>query len=81
MKIPVHSLYIQISNLATNLNKIECENYDRLRVETREFLQNFYVQLNNQPILFTAVGVFVINYTLFASIVTGVLGYQVSIRS
>lgn len=72
--------YFQISKLATTLNKVECENYDRLRVETREFLQSFYVQLNNQPILFTAFGIYVIDYTLFASIVTGVLGYQVSYK-
>lgn len=66
-----------MTGIATTINKIELNNYDQLKPEAREFLQNFYLQVNNQPIVFTAFGFFTINLALLASITTGVVSYQI----
>lgn len=63
--------------IATNINKIESDCYEQLRSETREFMQNFYAQVINQPVVFTAYGFYTINLALFASIITGIVSYQI----
>lgn len=64
-----------MSEMATTVNKIGSENCEKLPPETREFLQNFYLQLVHQPVVFTAFGFYVINLTLLASITTGIVSY------
>lgn len=63
--------------VATAINKLELDNYDDLQTETREFLQNFYLQVNHQPVVFTAFGFCTINLALLASITTGIVSYQI----
>jgi 7tm Chemosensory receptor len=57
--------------------QLESKNYSKLSPEMREILQNLYQQVVHQPIRFTAFGFFPINLTLLASIMTGVVSYQV----
>jgi len=66
-----------MSKLATALSKIECENYEGLKEESREFIHKFYMQLCQQPIIFTAYGFYNINLALLASITTGIVSYQI----
>lgn len=66
-----------MTDLATTVSKIECENYDQLTDEAREFVHKFYMQLIHQPILFTAYGFYTINLALLASITTGIVSYQI----
>lgn len=68
---------LKMSSLATSVKKLQNFNCDRLRPETREFIQNFYFQLVSQPLIFTAAGFYVINFTFYASIITGVTSYQI----
>lgn len=63
--------------IATNLNKFESEGFNELRGETREFLHNFYSQTIHQPVIFTAYGFYNINLALLASIITGIVSYQI----
>lgn len=56
---------------------MECQFYDQIKDETREFLQNFYLQLVHQPVKFSAMGFFTIDLTLLASIVTGIVSYEI----
>lgn len=64
-----------MSKIATTVNIVGSENCEQLPQETREFVQNFYVQLVYQPVVFTAFGFYVINRTLLASITTGIVSY------
>lgn len=66
-----------MNSLATTISKVESDNYDQHRGETRDFLQNFYLQLNHQPVVFTAFGFYTINLSLLAAIATGVVSYQI----
>jgi hypothetical protein len=66
-----------MSKIATVVSKIECDHYERLTDETREFAHKFYMQLNHQPIVFTAYGFYTINLALLASICTGIVSYQI----
>lgn len=66
-----------MSNFATTVKKLQCQYYDQLKSETREFLQNFYVQLLLQPIYFSAAGFYVINFALLAGITTGIASYEI----
>lgn len=66
-----------MSELATNLKKFECEHYEKLQSEAREFLRSFYLQLIHQPVIFTAFGMYAINMTLIASIATEIVSYQI----
>lgn len=66
-----------MSKLATALSKIECENYECLKEESREFIHKFYMQLCQQPVIFTAYGFYNINLALLASITTGIVSYQI----
>lgn len=63
--------------LATALSKCECDNFDSLLEESREFIHKFYMQLCQQPIIFTAYGFYNINLALLASITTGIVSYQI----
>lgn len=66
-----------MTEIATTVNKFESENSDQLPPETREFAQNFFLQLVHQPVVFTAFGFYFINLTLLASITTGIFSYIV----
>ncbi|KAG5671383.1 hypothetical protein PVAND_001584 [Polypedilum vanderplanki] len=66
-----------MTELATVVSKIECDNYEQLTDESREFVHKFYMQLNHQPVLFTAYGFYTINLALLASILTGIISYQI----
>lgn len=63
--------------LANKIVKIECDNFELLRSDTRDFLQNFYLQLMHQPVVFTAHGFYAINLALLGSIITGIVSYQI----
>lgn len=67
----------QIKDISTIINQIETEQHEQLHVEARDFLQSFYLQLIHQPVAFTAFGFYIINLTLLASIVTGIVSYQI----
>lgn len=69
--------HFQMASIATSIKKIECENYEKLPSEAREFLQSFYSQLVHQPITFTAHGFYVINRALLAAISTTIISYEI----
>lgn len=65
--------FMQIFEMTTIINKIECKHYDALQSEARGFLQSFYLQLNHQPVTFNLFGFRSIDMTLLASIATGII--------
>lgn len=75
--ILIAKLFYQAMKVATSIKVMESDHYDEIRAESREFLQSFYSQLINQPIVFTASGFYVINLPLLASIITGIVSYQI----
>lgn len=66
-----------MENIIATIKKIECQNYDKLDYQARETLQQLYLQLNLQPVKFTALGFYTINLELLASILIGIFTYQV----
>jgi hypothetical protein len=66
-----------MTKLATVVSVIECDHYERLTDESREFVHKFYMQLNHQPVLFTACGFYTINLALLSAICTGIVSYQI----
>jgi hypothetical protein len=66
-----------MTKITTAVCDIECENYEQLTDEAREFVHKFYMQLTHQPILFTAYSFYTINFALLASIITGIVSYQI----
>ena len=66
-----------MNHLATKVCKTECENYEQMSLECRDFVHKFYMQINQQPIAFTAFGFCTINLPLMASIGTGIVSYQI----
>lgn len=63
--------------MSCNVNKIECNNDIQVNGDVADILQRFYLQLHIQPISFTAFGFYKINLTLFASVITGTVSYQI----
>lgn len=55
---------------------VNCQ-LEELGSRSREILEKFYYQLNLQPVKFSALGFYTINQALLASIVTGVVSYQI----
>lgn len=66
-----------MTSIAILIKNIECEHFDQLRPEIREFLGSLYQQMIHQPVVFTASGFYTINFTLLASISTGIVSYQI----
>lgn len=73
----IYLRYFQMARIPTQLNVSECQNSNRLTIETKEFFQSFYLQLMDLPVTFSARGFFSINLPLFATIITGTLSYQI----
>lgn len=67
----------QILKISSKISEIQCQFYDKLLLRTLECLNNFYVQVNHQPIIFTTYGFYIINFGLLASIITGMVSYQI----
>jgi 7tm Chemosensory receptor len=65
----------QVTKIATNI--ILLDSRDQLDSKSHEILLSFYQQVIHHPIKFTAFGLYSINLQLLASIITGVVSYQV----
>ncbi|CRK88194.1 CLUMA_CG001975, isoform A [Clunio marinus] len=63
--------------LATTLDVIQCEQFENIPTNVQIFLQSFYLQVNHQPVSFSAFGFYTINLTLLASIITGIVSYEI----
>lgn len=66
-----------MSKIASQINNIQSDHYDQLNGDTRDFLQSFYLQVIHQPVKFTAMGFYTISLGLLASILTGIVSYQI----
>jgi len=66
-----------MTKLTTIIKQQESDHYDLLDSEKRQFLQNFFMHLIHKPVAFTALGFFTINQALLASIITGIVSYQI----
>ncbi|CRK88195.1 CLUMA_CG001976, isoform A [Clunio marinus] len=66
-----------LKRIGATLNEMECDYYDLLTSETREFLQKFYLQLSHQPVIFTAFGFCNINLAMLGAIVIEIASYQI----
>jgi len=58
----------QISSNSEVISNIETDNFCQLVSESRELIHNLYLQINQQPIQFTAYGFYTINLALLASV-------------
>jgi hypothetical protein len=66
-----------MKTLAETIDKIECDHYDHIESETREYLQRFYLQLNHQPVVFTAYDFYTINLSLLGTLATTLVSYLI----
>lgn len=66
-----------MSSLATAIKNLQCENYSTTTLEVQDFLNQFYTQIIQQPVIFTTAGFYDLNLSLLASIFTGVASYQI----
>lgn len=56
---------------------LQCEYYETATAEVQMFLNQFYLQLVHQPVVFTAAGFFDFDLPVLASMLTGVISYQI----
>lgn len=68
---------VLVSKIPTSIVNVELNHHRRLNPEMREVLQNFYLQTVHQPIRFTVFGLYTISLPLLASIITGIVSYQI----
>lgn len=66
-----------MTDISISIKNIKFEHFEHLRSEIREFLSDFYQQMIHQPVTFTAFGFYTINLGLLASILTGIVSYQI----
>lgn len=66
-----------MDSLASTVSEVSAENDENLSRESVDILQNLYLQVVHQPVTFTAGGFFEINMELFASMITGVVSYEI----
>jgi len=58
----------QTARISKAISRIEIENHRQLGSESRDLIHNFYLQVNQQPIQFTANGFYTFNFALLASV-------------
>lgn len=66
-----------MDSIASTISEVSAEGVSSLQRDSVNILQKFYLQVVHQPVEFTASGLFKINMELFASIITGVVSYQI----
>lgn len=66
-----------MSQISVTINLVESDYHQKLSPETHQILRSFFSQVVNQPVKFTAAGFYTINLPLLASIITGVVSYQI----
>lgn len=63
--------------LQFEVEKIESKKYALLSVDEREILKSFHFQLSMNPVCFTIYGIFNIDLSLLARILTGIMSFQI----
>lgn len=66
-----------MNNLIFHLENFETENFDVLSIVHRDIIRSFHAQLSTNPISFTVFGFFAIDLSLLASILTGIISFQI----